>query len=141
MTSHDSARQSVVLDQKYLVGGESELKRIEPLLRKYLESYTKLSTLLCKFHFLDVFTLLSLEPVHVCVFFLEYFSFPYGHFIENDLQSLGVDNSALVYITISNGVSLCRKTEFKTYSVTAESSCIHQTDVRARSHGCASLGD
>jgi hypothetical protein len=34
---------------------------------------------------LDVFTLLSLEPVHVCVFFLEYFSFPYCHFIENDL--------------------------------------------------------
>src|SRR6267154_3667976 len=97
----DSARQNVVLGQKFLVQGASELKRVEPwLIKERMESRTKLSTLASKVHFLDAFDSLSLEPIRVCIFLLEYLSLPYSHFVQDDLQSLGTNNPALVYISI-----------------------------------------
>lgn len=65
-----------------------------------MEDCTKLSTLARKFHFLDVFAPLSLEPIRVRVFFLEYLSLPYSHFVQDNLQPLSVNDPALVYVAI-----------------------------------------
>jgi hypothetical protein len=65
-----------------------------------MEDYTKLGTLARKFHLLDVFAPHSLEPIRVCVFFLEDLSLPNSHFVQDDLQPLGINDPALIYVAI-----------------------------------------
>lgn len=44
--------------------------------------------------------LLPLVPVEIGVFILEYLSLPLSHLVENDLQSLRIDDSTFVEISI-----------------------------------------
>ena len=57
---------------------------------------TKFISLARRLHFPDVLLLFPLVPVQICVFLLEYFPFPQGHLVQNNLQSLHVNLACVI---------------------------------------------
>lgn len=61
---------------------------------------TKLLPFSAHLHLFDVLRLLALVPIQIGILLLEHLLFPLSHFIQDDLQSLRVNNTTLVDVSI-----------------------------------------